>query len=326
MRKQDYLEGLKAAEADNPEPQAALPLDPKQDEPAKTENPPKPTEPVKAEPKVEEPPKVAEPVAAEPFKGWNLLDEETRKSLEERWTREAKLEEDFKRQQKEYAQSQSRLAPTQQQLAKLQADYSKAQKQLREHESKHQNSLSEEAKRRLEQFKKQYPDESEMLEILTNQAYKEAEAARKDAEATRKKLEAIEQRQNIGDQLRVLSDAHPDWKQARGSLEFETWYGALDPYARELIGTRLHSNDARDAIYVLNEFKRDLAWAQTLRTAPSSEQPRSSAAQPTTATPVADPDPSRRTTAPVTAGQPISDKKRQLIEAAAFLRKQQRHA
>lgn len=262
----------------------------------------------------------------EPIKGWSLLPEETRKELQERFERAQKLDEQLKRREHEYNLSQQRLAPTQQQLARLQAEHAKLQKQINERSSTDSDAVSKSLQKRLNALREQFPEEADVIEGLTQNAYKEAEDAKKQALEVKKRLEEIESRQVIGEQLQVLAQAHPDWRESRQSPEFNVWINNLDPYKANMVRPLLSSRNAADAIFVLNEFKRDLAWAQALNgqqhAPPPSEAASTQSAQ-APSVPAPDPAPKRRTTAPASpAGQPISDKKREFLRAIEVDEKQ----
>lgn len=114
--------------------------------------------------------------------------------------------------------------------------------------------------------------------------------------------------------MQVLAQAHPDWRESRQSPEFNVWINNLDPYKANMVKPLLSSKNAADAIFVLNEFKHDLAWAQALNGQQHAEQPPAAASTPSV--PAPDPAPKRRTTAPASpAGQPMSDKKREFLRA-----------
>lgn len=320
LSKEDYLKGLAAVEASDSEASPDKP-EPQKDKPTE-EAPPSAGLSVSEDKKQEDPPK-----QDEPFAGWNLLPEETRKSLQEKLEAAAKvtqLQEDLQKREREFSNSQSRLAPTQQQLAKLQADHAKLQKQIKEYENRHQDSISAEAKKKLEAWKQQFPDESDVVETLTNQAYRVAEAANRRTEALEKKLAEQERLAQFNSELSNLAKVHPDWKEARFSQEFDTWRNSLDPYTKEMMETAMRSPRANDNIFVLNQFKHDLAWARSMQTQNGQQSQQVEAAPSAKApTPVLDPDPSRRQTAPSkTAGQPMSEKKRAFIEAAKFFENQ----
>ena len=322
MKKEDYLAGLKALEvsADDATPAPATP------DPAAAPAPaPAPADASAA-------PAPAPAPATEPFPGWNLLPEETRKSIAEKIESAAALETRLReaeqvRQQREreFMQSQARLEPVQQQLSRLQTEHAKLLKQQQQRKP----AANPELERKMAEFEKDYPTEAalmrDILAASTDGARAETEALREEIDKLRGGVEQTTAQRERDLQLAILTSKHPDWKEAYYSQEFEVWYNALDPAQRNYMSFLRRQTDAQSSIALLDNFKADLAAARALsqqNAAPSPPAP--SAAAPT---PVPDPDPSRRSTAPVTpAGQPMSEKKRQFIEASRYFEEQRKAA
>jgi hypothetical protein len=153
----------------------------------------------------------------------------------------------------------------------------------------------------------------------------------------------------LNEERQALTAAHPDWhkKTARvvqteqgyvvqrtidtpEAQEMEVWANGMDPYERQVYWPLFGSQRAQDAIALLNRFDHDRAIAKRIAEQANGDAGDNAAPGPSaTPAPAAlapDPDPSRRTTAPSATrgqpGQPMSEKKRQLIDAAAFLRNQ----
>ncbi len=291
----------------------------------------------------------AAPGEQELFKGESLLDPETRKQIRERWEAAARLptvEEEQRKAVENYNRLHGKLAPTQQQLSRMQVEFVRLQQKLNEHESKKTDASTQDLRKRIDAIRQQFPDDAEMWETTLNQV----SAANQRAQTVEEKLSQLEQRERLNEERMQLAAAHPDWHKKTARIvqdesgaqvvrrtvdtpeaqEMEVWANGMDPYERQVYWPLFHSQRAQDAIALLNRFEHDRAIARQIAEQASGQAGASAApGSPVASAPAAptpDPDPSRRTTAPSATrgqpGQPMSDKKRQLIEAAEFLRRQ----
>ena len=351
MKKSDYLQTLKelkdalpsdAAPAAPAAPVAAQPTDSQPDDapaPAPvTERQPEAPAPTAATPS--QPASTSTPTDAELFPGYNALPEDSRAAIKARWDLAAGAEaakQELERKNREYNMLHNRLAPTQQQLSRQQLENTRLQQEVnkfRENTSKTANGA---LRQRIDAMKEQFPDDAAMWEATLA----EVEGAKSGYAEFGEKLQRLEQREYLNEQKQALSSVHPDWQKMTAKVqqgedgnyavrrtidtpeaqEFEVWANNLDPYERNTIWPLFKSTNATDAIYVLNRFKHDQAIARLVAGQTQQQEPT---APPAIAAPAPDPDPSRRTTAqPLrAAGQPKSDKQRELIAAADLLRKQ----
>lgn len=295
-------------------------------------------------PSAETPAAPVAPAADELFPGFNALPEDRRKEITERWklADEAKAaREELAKKQHEFSQLHNRLAPTQQQLSRQQLENAKLQKELNEFRANTAKTANSALRARIDAMKDQFPDDAAMWESTLA----EVEAAKSGFATIDEKLQNLERREYLNEQKMALSSVHPDWQKKTARVvqdesgnyvvrrtvdtpeaqELEVWANNLDPYERNTIWPLFKSSNASDAIYVLNRFEQDRAIARIL--AGQTQQNQETTAPPAAQAPapVPDPDPSRRTTAPAAsrpAGQPMSDKKRELIAATELLRKQ----
>lgn len=351
MKKSDYLKTLSelkealpsdVASDETPpvETQAQLPLETKVEKPETSQAP----APVVEAPVAATPAAPVTPAEVELFPGYNALPDETKKSIAERWKQaeEAKAARDeLERKNREFNMLHQRLAPTQQQLSKQQLEVARLQQQLNEFKANTAKTANSALRQRIDAMKEQFPEDAAMWESTLA----EIEAAKTQNSSIDEKLQRLEQREYLNEQKLALTSVHPDWQKMTARVrpdengnmvvqrtvdtpeaqELEVWANNLDPYERNTIWPLFKSSNAADAIYVLNRFKQDQAIARIL--AGQTQQGQETAAPPAAQTapaPAPDPDPSRRTTAQPSraAGQPMSDKKREVIAAAEFLRKQ----
>lgn len=357
MKKEDYLRGLKEAERVEvevrrdapPEPKAEKPAKPEAAPPAEPATPATPATPAPAEPVAPAAPvATAPPVEPELFPGFASIPPEIQASIKEKFrlAEEAKAkDEEARRVQREFMLSQQRLAPMQQQLSKAQTQAAELARQVEELRTARATGNAADVKARLDSMRESFPDDAALFEAALQRAA-DAEAR---AAAVEGRFGTLEQRLQIESQLRELTDAHPDWKNKRigviddehgqkvfrktvdtpDAAEMEVWANALDPYDKQIIQNCILSLNARDTIYALNRFEHDRAVAKVLAAQNASgvpsPSPGSTAAPPAALpTPAADPNPQQRITAPPrAAGQPVSEKKRELIEAARYLREQE---
>lgn len=354
MNKTEYVEAVRAAR--KPAEQPAEPVVEAEAAPAEPAAPPapeptaaKPAEPAPAAAPPAPAPAPAAPAEPELFKGESLLDPEVRKQIRERYEAAARLptvEEEQRKAVENYNRLHGKLAPTQQQLSRAQIELTQLQQKLNQHESKRTDATTQALRDRIAAIRQQFPDDAQMWDDTLNQVA----AANQRAQAVEEKLSQLEQRERLNEERMTLSAAHPNWHKMTArvvqdesgnqvvrrtvdtpeGLEMEAWANGMDPYERQVYWPLLHSARAQDAIALLNRFEHDRAIARQI-----AEQANGGGEQATTSPPVApapaaptpDPDPSRRTTAPSAAlrgspGQPMSEKKQQLIAAAEFLRKQ----
>jgi hypothetical protein len=344
MKKSDYLKTLKELSAPASD-DAAPDAEPVVSGPSVVER--------TAAPVVEKPaaPEPAAPVAAAPaapaepelFPGYSALPEDRRKEIAERWrlADEAKAKaEEAERLRREFSASQNRLVPTQQQVRQQQLEIARLQQQVNAFNDSSAKTANADLRKRIEDMRAQFPDDAAMWSATLS----EAEAAKSAAARLEEKLQRLEQRADMNEQVRELTEAHPDWRKKTARVvqteqgyavqrtvdtpeahEMEVWANALDPHERNMIWPLLSSQKASDAVYVLNRFEQDRTLARQLVQAQAGATQDSPTAPAHVAAPVADPDPTRRTTAPAAqrpAGQPMSDKKRDLIAATDLLRKQ----
>jgi len=290
----------------------------------------------------------AEPKEPELFKGESLLDPETRKAIRERWEAAQRLttvEAEAKTAKEQYDRLHGKLAPVQQQLSRMQVEYTRLQQKLNEHESKKTDASTQALSDKINSIRERFPEDAEMWDTTLDQV----NAANQRSSSLEEKLSALEQRERLNEERQALTAAHPDWhkKTARvvqteqgyvvqrtidtpEAQEMEVWANGMDPYERQVYWPLFGSQRAQDAIALLNRFDHDRAIAKRIAEqangdAGDNAEPGPSAT-PAPAALAPDPDPSRRTTAPSATrgqpGQPMSEKKRQLIDAAAFLRNQ----
>jgi hypothetical protein len=354
MNKTEYVEALKSvrkpADAEATPPVEAAPVEPA---PAATPAPEARQEAAPAPAAPKEPAAAAQAPAPSPepelFKGESLLDPDVRKAIRERWEAAGRLptvEEEQRKAVENYNRLHGKLAPTQQQLSRMQVEFVRLQQKLNEHESKKTDASTQDLRKRIDAIRQQFPDDAEMWETTLNQV----SAANQRAQTVEEKLSQLEQRERLNEERMQLSAAHPDWHKKTARIvqdesgaqvvrrtvdtpeaqEMEVWANGMDPYERQVYWPLFHSQRAQDAIALLNRFEHDRAIARQIAEqasgqAGASATPGSPVAS-APAAPTPDPDPSRRTTAPSATrgqpGQPMSDKKRQLIEAAEFLRRQ----
>jgi hypothetical protein len=290
----------------------------------------------------------AEPKEPELFKGESLLDPETRKAIRERWEAAQRLttvEAEAKTAKEQYDRLHGKLAPVQQQLSRMQVEYTRLQQKLNEHESKKTDASTQALRDKINSIRERFPEDAEMWDTTLDQV----NAANQRSSSLEEKLSALEQRERLNEERQALTAAHPDWhkKTARvvqteqgyvvqrtidtpEAQEMEVWANGMDPYERQVYWPLFGSQRAQDAIALLNRFDHDRAIAKRIAEQANGDAGDNAAPGPSaTPAPAAlapDPDPSRRTTAPSATrgqpGQPMSEKKRQLIDAAAFLRNQ----
>jgi hypothetical protein len=357
MNKTDYLKAL--TEARKPDPvklqEAADAGDAAAADALPLEATPAPAAPV-VEAKAPEPAAAAPAPAAAPaepkepelFKGESLLDPETRKAIRERWEAAQRLttvEAEAKTAKEQYDRLHGKLAPVQQQLSRMQVEYTRLQQKLNEHESKKTDASTQALRDKINSIRERFPEDAEMWDTTLDQV----NAANQRSSSLEEKLSALEQRERLNEERQALTAAHPDWhkKTARvvqteqgyvvqrtidtpEAQEMEVWANGMDPYERQVYWPLFGSQRAQDAIALLNRFDHDRAIAKRIAEQANGDAGDNAAPGPSaTPAPAAlapDPDPSRRTTAPSATrgqpGQPMSEKKRQLIDAAAFLRNQ----
>lgn len=214
------------------------------------------------------------------------------------------------------------------------------QQQLNEVNATRNTGATNALRQKIAALSEQFPDDAERF----NGVLDEVELAKKDAGSVKTEVEKLKQQLYINEQKQELAAAHPDWQKKRAKIaqdeagnyvvrpavdtedakELAVWANALDPYERNLLWPMFGSSNANDAIYLLNRFERDRLTARALSQTGQHAPPQVTPAPPTKVAPVVDPDPSRRTTAPSssTAGQPMSEKKREYLAAVAEWNKQ----
>lgn len=345
-KKKAYLEGLKALQTADTEAATTQATEPveriKIDKPVveRIEAPKvEKTEPVVAE---------AAPVVAatELFPGFNNLDPELQKTIAARYAAADEVEKS-RREKAEFEQrlrqAQDRVGPTQQQLAKVQADFSKLQQQVNDGKVAQSNQSRDALLAKINELRDKFPEDASMWDAMRAEAIE----ARETAEATKREVAALRSERAIEAEVAKLNRADPEWQNKRAKIvvedgrqvvraavetedakELEVWANALDPYERQLLWPMLGSRSADDAIYFLKRFEQDRAQARASALAGNDQHAvNQTEAAPLAqrANPVADPDPSRRATAPSvskTAGQPMTDKKREFLATVEMARRE----
>jgi len=309
-----------------------------------------------AEPAPEATPAPAAPAAppAEPFEGFNNLPEATRAAILETWQKAAKADEAEKRAQeldRNLKHMQGRVSPVQSRLTKLEADYAKAQKELATFKTTGTQAQSAEAKRKLDEYRKQFPDEADMLETVRQEAQSEIQAMRQQVEELRKANQVTSHNLAIKDELAALNSAVPDWTKKKVKVDqsddggyyikplvntpeaadVALWANNLDEFDRNTLWPLLASTKAQDAITFLSRFERDRLWAQSLASQNGSPAQQATPPAPLRAPPDVDPDPTKRASPPAStdAARNESDAERDFaatIQAYRHLLSGQRRA
>ena len=277
--------------------------------------------------------------------GYSALADDKKKSIREKWEAAARVDslaQEKAKVEHDLRTTQNRVGPQERQLHQLQQELARATDEAAKLRGTQSATANTQLRQKIDAIRDQFPDDA----ALFDGTLAEAQDARKYAAGIEEKLKKLENQLFMQTQLQELSRMHPDFEKKRAALfkdettgalfvrrtvetpearELEVWANALDPYERNMIWPLFKSNRAQDAGYILNRFEQDRALAHQYNEGQNGHvEPQAVTASPARAAPVADPDPSRRTTAPSlkTAGQPQSEQKTKYLASIELARKQ----
>jgi hypothetical protein len=223
----------------------------------------KPDAPTETKPVSEAPAKL-DPLPVEPFPGYNALSEDGRKAVDAAFAERRTLTEKAEKLGQQYRQQQGQLSPMQRKAADLERQNMALLNRLKEVDKATQERTNAAGSEAMARYKELYPDEAAAMEAIANPLQAKIAELEERLGTVGKQAEYAERTQRETVQMQressVVLKEHPDASEVINDPAFHVWVDALDEDDRQMVA----SKDSRQAIKVLNNFKRDKAYVELL--------------------------------------------------------------
>lgn len=216
---------------------------------------------------------------AEPIPGYNALSDEGRKAVDAALHERAAANEKASTIEQRYRAQQGQLGPTQRKAAELERQNLALLNRLKAIEDKQAETSKATTTEVQSKFKELYPEEAEAMEaVVSPLSAKIAELEVKlglvgqNAEFA---ASTTRESQHMQKESSAVLQVHPDAADVINDPAFPVWVESLDEEDRAMVA----SKDAHHAIKVLNNFKRDKAYAELLAGTSPDQKPAETAAR-----------------------------------------------
>lgn len=196
----------------------------------------------------------------EPFPGFNSLSEDAQKIALSKIQEATEAQKRIQELEQRYRQQQGQLAPTQRKLSEYEKQHSALLRRLDEMEKVRHQEVSKNSLESYKKFKEMYPEEAEAMEARVNPLELTNKKLQEQMQLTQQQMSEMYAEMQFQKQTATVLKEHADAYEVLRDPAFNAWKEQLDPDMQELAT----SNHAKDAIRILNEFKKDQLLAELL--------------------------------------------------------------
>lgn len=192
------------------------------------------------------------PASEEPFPGYNTLSPEAREAFD-------RLNEKHRKVENDYRALHGMTAPMQRQNAELRRQHDAMSARIQQLEqldrtNRDASAAKDEALNGLEEWAKQFPEESKVLMALVNPLRDKVTALEGQLTAARAELGTLaadRQQAALAREIGELEKVHPDWRSIHDSPDYWEWLNRQAPGIQALNSSMF----AGDTVQLLNFYK-----------------------------------------------------------------------